>query len=64
MKELKQAHEDFKEHAENWKTISELFMEIGETKDEKYLNQASELLLEISEKERKTMTSLMEACRQ
>ncbi len=64
LKELKKAHEEFIEHAKNWTTISELFMKIGDTKDEKYLNQASELLLQISDNERKTMLSLMEACKQ
>jgi hypothetical protein len=34
--------------------VSELFIKISDTKNEEYVNQVSELLIEISEKEKST----------
>lgn len=62
MKELNEGYKDFKEHAKKWTEISNLFLKIGETKSEKYLNMASELFIELSENEKKTMERLKEAC--
>ena len=56
---LKQGYEAFKEIALLWSSVSELFEKIGETKDFKYIEQASIILKEISEKEKNTMELLL-----
>jgi len=56
------AYEDFKTIATLWTKISNLFHKIGETQDEKYLTLASEIFLDLSERERQTMENLREAC--
>lgn len=61
-KELNEGYEDFKEYAKKWTEISNLFLKIGETKDGKYLNMASEIFIELSEREKQTMEKLKEAC--
>ena len=58
---LKQAHMEFVEIAEQWKQVSGLFEEAGDTGMEKFIDAASEMLVEISDRERKTMTALAEA---
>lgn len=62
MEEIYVAHHNFKKHAEVWTKISESFIKIGETLDEKYLNRASKLFLELSESEKQTMEILEKAC--
>jgi hypothetical protein len=49
--ELKKGHEAFVEIAELWTSVSRLFEEAGQTKDFKSIQQASDLLKIISEKE-------------
>lgn len=56
--ELNKGYQSFKEIATQWTEISQLFHEIGETKDEKYLNKASELFIDISQKEKQAMNEL------
>ena len=60
--EIKEAYQDYTEIAELWKKISELFYQTGETKNVKYINQASEFLIDLSKKEKITMEKLMKAC--
>ncbi|MFC7348509.1 BtrH N-terminal domain-containing protein [Chryseobacterium zhengzhouense] len=55
---LKEGHEAFLEIAELWTSVSHLFEKVGETKDFKYIQQASEILKAISDKEKKTMEIL------
>ncbi|MGI9650960.1 BtrH N-terminal domain-containing protein [Chryseobacterium sp. RLHN22] len=55
---LKEGHEAFLEIAELWTSVSQLFEKVGETKDFKYIQQASEILKAISDKEKKTMEIL------
>ena len=55
---INEAHKDFIEIAQLWKNISELFYKVGETKDLKYINEASDILLTLSEKERIAMEKL------
>jgi hypothetical protein len=55
---LKIGHEAFVEIAELWTSISRLFEKISQTKEFKYIQQASDILKEISEKEKKTMEML------
>ena len=59
--EIKKAYQDYTEIADLWKKVSELFYQAGETKDVKYINQASEILIDLSERERITMEKLMKA---
>jgi len=55
---LVEAHREFIDIAEQWTEISQLFHRIGETQDEKYVNKASQIFLNLSEKERLTMEKL------
>jgi len=56
--ELLRAHNDFTSIALKWKEISELFHQAGETENVKYINQASELLRELSAVEKSAMERL------
>ncbi|MCX6223116.1 MAG: BtrH N-terminal domain-containing protein [Bacteroidia bacterium] len=55
---LKAGHEAFVEIAALWSSVSDLFEKVGETRDFKYIQQASEILKTISEKEKKAMEML------
>jgi len=55
---LKVGYEAFVEIASLWSSVSELFEKASQTKDIQYIQQASETLKRISEKERKTMEIL------
>lgn len=57
-----QAHNDFKEIAKHWKHVSDLFYKVGETSDPKYINEASEILRDLSVSERIAMEKLNDAC--
>lgn len=58
LNKLKEGHEAFLEIAELWTSVSQLFEKVGEIKDFKYIQQASEILKAISDKEKKTMEIL------
>lgn len=47
--------------AKKWKNVSDLFNEIGETKNIKYVNDVSKVLTELSKKEKTTMEKLKKA---
>lgn len=55
---LKQAHKEFIEIADLWTQISDLFIKVSKTKDKKYIEQASEILKQLSTKEKITMENL------
>lgn len=55
---LKTAHEAFTEIAALWTSVSELFEKVSQTKDFVYIQQASNILKVISEKEKTTMKLL------
>lgn len=55
---LKIGHEVFAEIAVLWTSVSELFEKVSQTKDFKYIQQASDILKTISEKEKKIMEIL------
>jgi hypothetical protein len=57
-KEIAECYQEYSKIASLWKKISELFYQAGETKDVKYIDQASEILIDLSERERKTMERL------
>ena len=56
--QLKKAHEAFTEIAELWTSVSQLFEKVSQTKDFKYVEQASDILKTLSDKEKKTMELL------
>lgn len=58
LNQLKTAHENFVEIAKLWKNIADLFIKVSETKDFKYIQQASDILKTISNKEKQTMELL------
>lgn len=60
---IRKAYERFKIIAAQWTEISNLFLKVGETQDEKYLNQASEIFIELSEQEKEAMETLLVAFR-
>ncbi len=62
LKQLEQASKQYKEIAFLWRQVSNLFEKIGDTENLVYVNQASEILIELSEKERSTMEKLKNVC--
>lgn len=58
LKELKDGYEAFVEIASLWTSVAELFEKAGDTKEFKYIQQASDILKTISEKEKTTMELL------
>lgn len=62
-KEIYEVYLSFREIAGLWTEISELFSKIGESKDEKYVHEAGEILLDLAEREKKGMERLYEACK-
>ncbi len=59
LENLKKAHIEFIEIANLWLEVTSLFDKTGETKDIKYINKASEILIQLSEKEKKAMELLI-----
>lgn len=57
---LKQAHTEFIEIANLWTEISNLFLQVSKTKDRKYIEQASDILKQLSTKEKNAMDKLAE----
>ncbi len=55
---IKDASKDFSEIAKLWKKVSDLFYKTGETEEIKYLNGASQILVDLSEREKKAMEKL------
>ncbi|MGO1723059.1 MAG: BtrH N-terminal domain-containing protein [Sphingobacterium sp.] len=56
--ELKTGHEAFVEIATLWTSVSQLFEKVSQTKDFKYIQQVSDILKTIADKEKKTMVLL------
>ena len=56
---LEEGHLAFKEIVSLWTEVSDLFHKIGETQHEQYLAQASEVLIELSEREKSAMELLL-----
>lgn len=55
---LKAGYEAFKEIAELWTKVSQLFEKVSQTKEIIYIHQASDILKTLSEKEKKAMETL------
>lgn len=60
--ELIEASKEYNEIAKLWKGVADLFVKIGETKDIKYVNSASEILVKLSEREKTVMERLKVVC--
>jgi len=58
---IRKAYGLFIHIADLWKLISQLFINAGNKKDIEYINQASDILIEISRKEKEAMTILLKA---
>ncbi|HZK40362.1 MAG TPA: BtrH N-terminal domain-containing protein [Atribacterota bacterium] len=58
VEEIKESHEMFVDIARLWRAVSKLFIKAGDTKDIEYIYRASEMLVEISNKEKKAMNIL------
>ncbi len=56
--EIENAYIDFREIAKLWSHVSELFFKVGETEDIRYINEASKILTDLSEREKRTMSNL------
>jgi Domain of unknown function (DUF4872)/Butirosin biosynthesis protein H, N-terminal len=56
---IKEAYEDYAEIADLWKNVSELFHHTGETQNIKFINQASEILIDLSQREKIAMGKLL-----
>jgi len=62
VEEIKESHEMFIDIARLWRAVSKLFIKAGDTKDIEYIYKASEILVEISDKEKKAMNILLDVC--
>lgn len=60
IKKIDEAYEMFCEIATLWTSVSSLFEKTAEIKDIKYINQASEILVDLSQKEKMAMKLLLE----
>lgn len=58
LEKLKQGHAAFVEISELWTSVSNLFVKVSETKDFKYIEQASSILKILSSKEKNAMEIL------
>ena len=56
---IKIAHEQFIEIAKSWLEVSRLFDKAGKTRDFKYINKASDILIDLSKKEKAVMELLL-----
>ena len=59
IEKINEAHKMFSEIAILWTSISNLFEKTAETKNIKYINQASEILIDLAKKEKKVMELLL-----
>jgi hypothetical protein len=56
--ELRQAHSDFIGIAAQWREVAELLQEAGETGKATFIDSASDVLIDLSDRERTVMTAL------
>jgi predicted PolB exonuclease-like 3'-5' exonuclease len=56
---LQSAYHEFVDIASQWTRVSKLFTKAGETQDIQYIHQASEILANLSEREKNTMETLL-----
>lgn len=56
---LRKAHQDFISIADLWTQVSDLFVKVSKTKNREYIEEASDILKQLSMKEKDTMESLV-----
>jgi len=61
--EIRESCEMFADIARLWRAVSKLFFKAGDTRDIKYIYEASEILAELADKEKKTMNILLDLYR-
>ena len=59
MEKINEAHKMFSEISILWTKVSSLFIKTAETKNIEYINQASEILVDLSKKEKIAMELLL-----
>ncbi len=59
---LKQVYLEFVEIANLWTEVSELFIKVSKTKDRIYIEQAAEILVDLSKREKNAMQKLTDFC--
>ena len=59
---LTKASEAYDAIAKLWKNVADLFIKIGDTEDIKYVNYASEILVDLSAREKEVMEGLKVVC--
>jgi hypothetical protein len=57
---LNTASDQFRAIAQQWTAVADCFHAVGDTEDEKYIREASNILVDISEKEKITMQNLLD----
>jgi hypothetical protein len=62
VEEIKESYDMFIDIARLWRAVSKLFIKAGDEKDIQYINKASEILVEISGKEKRAMNILLNVC--
>ncbi|OFW52641.1 MAG: lantibiotic ABC transporter, partial [Actinobacteria bacterium RBG_13_35_12] len=64
VEKIKEAYEMFVDIARLWRAVSKLFIKAGNEKDIQYINKASEILVELADKEKKAMNILLSVCQE
>ncbi len=60
---IKESYEMFADIARLWRAVSKLFINAGDTKDIEYIYKASEILVELADKEKRAMNILLDSCK-
>ena len=63
VEEIKVSYEMFVDIARLWRAVSKLFIKAGDTKDIAYIYEASKILIELADKEKKAMNILLDSCK-
>ncbi|MCK5767889.1 MAG: hypothetical protein KAH35_05910 [Candidatus Atribacteria bacterium] len=64
LEEIKETYEMFVYITRPWGVVSKLFIKAGNTKDTKYINKASVILVKMSNKEKKAISFLLNTCQE
>ncbi|MGB2782858.1 MAG: BtrH N-terminal domain-containing protein [Atribacterota bacterium] len=63
VEEIKVSYEMFADIARLWSAVSKLFIKAGDKKDIAYIYEASKILTELADKEKKAMNILLDSCK-
>ena len=64
VEEINESYEMFVDIARLWRAVSNLFVKAGDTKNIEHINKASEILVELADKEKRAMDILLNACQE